>query len=514
MGEDHQQQQQNNPPQQKPKRRTTRKMGFDVPPPGFVGPYDSLGRPIAPEPVMSTSDLNSSAPGPMTTAAAAKASRAMGLPAGLASDPTAQQAVIGLNPSRAAALQSPEMLATRHARRLYIGSLPANQTDQSVARFFADCLRAIGGLASDLGSPILSVYNNPEKRYAFVEFRSVHEASNALGLFGAVFDGTTIRVHRPNDYDRAVASTLGPTDPDPDLRYAAIGLVPSIRGPRRPRSDDGAGGESVGSGLPPPAQPPQSQPQPQAAPGPERITVSGLPPYLTVEQARELLATYGDLAHFTLVTDPITGESRGIGFAAFENPEDTDEAVTALHGMRMGDSTISVARAADVAAAVTKRHEEARAAAQAAAMGFGRGGGGGALPPPPPLPPGGLPPPPPLPPGGLPPPPPGPPPGPPPTRVLVLDHAVTDSELADDEEYADICEDMRDECGKFGRVDRVSIPRSGARGAGLVFVVFADAGSAAAARAALHGRRFGGRAVEASFMDPAALERGELPEKS
>lgn len=143
------------------------------------------------------------------------------------------------------------------------------------------------------------------------------------------------------------------------------------------------------------------------------------------------------------------------------------------------------------------------------------------LPPPPPLPPGGLPPPPPLPPGGLPPPPPpgGAPPPPPPTRVLVLNHAVTDSELADDDEYADICEDMRDECGKFGQVEKVSIPRSGSGGAtaagvGLVFVVFGDAGSAAAARAALHGRRFGGRAVEASFMDPGAFERGELPEKS
>ena len=506
-------------------------MGFDVPPPGFSGPYDSLGRPIAPEPsslLSSSSDINNphGGGGPTTTAAAAKASRAMGLPAGLAADPAAQQAVIALNPSRAAALQSPEMLATRHARRLYIGSLPANQTDVSVAKFFSDCLLAIGGLSSDRGSPVLSVYNNPDKRYAFVEFRSVDEASNALGLFGAVFDGTPIRVHRPNDYDRAVAATLGRTDPDPNLNYAAIGLVPSLRAPKKPRSDDGGGIGGGGGGdnslLPPP--PPQQQ-QPQQAPqppGPERITVSGLPSYLTVEQARELLATYGDLASFTLVTDPTTGESRGIGFAAFENPEDTDEAVAALHGMRMGDATISVARAADVAAAVTRRHEEARAAAQAAAAaaaatGFGGGGSGGLLPPPPPpLPPGGLPPPPPLPPGGLPPPPPGPPPGPPPTRVLVLDHAVTEGELADDEEYADICEDMREECGKFGRVERVAIPRGGGgvAGVGLVFVVFADAGSAAAARAALHGRRFGGRAVEASFMDPGAFERGELPQKT
>ena len=62
------------------------------------------------------------------------------------------------------------------------------------------------------------------------------------------------------------------------------------------------------------------------------------------------------------------------------------------------------------------------------------------------------------------------PPPPPPRRAFtcppieLLLCAVTDEELADDAEYADILEDMREECGKYGRVAAVHIPRPGAPG--------------------------------------------------
>ena len=38
--------------------------------------------------------------------------------------------------------------------------------------------------------------------------------------------------------------------------------------------------------------------------------------------------------------------------------------------------------------------------------------------------------------------------GGPPTRIVQLTEAVTPEELANNEEYQDILEDMRDECGK------------------------------------------------------------------
>ena len=46
-----------------------------------------------------------------------------------------------------------------------------------------------------------------------------------------------------------------------------------------------------------------------------------------------------------------------------------------------------------------------------------------------------------------------------PTEVLCLLNMVTVEELAEDEEYEDIIEDMKDECGKYGRVKSIEIPR-------------------------------------------------------
>lgn len=42
-------------------------------------------------------------------------------------------------------------------------------------------------------------------------------------------------------------------------------------------------------------------------------------------------------------------------------------------------------------------------------------------------------------------------PGGPPTKVLCLTNVVSPDELKDDEDYEDILEDMRMECGKFGK---------------------------------------------------------------
>ena len=38
------------------------------------------------------------------------------------------------------------------------------------------------------------------------------------------------------------------------------------------------------------------------------------------------------------------------------------------------------------------------------------------------------------------------------TEVLVLMNMVTPEELGDDEEYEDILEDIKDECGKYGKL--------------------------------------------------------------
>ena len=44
------------------------------------------------------------------------------------------------------------------------------------------------------GNPVVSAYINHEKRFAFVEFRTIEEASNALALDGVGYRGEELRV--------------------------------------------------------------------------------------------------------------------------------------------------------------------------------------------------------------------------------------------------------------------------------------------------------------------------------
>ena len=55
---------------------------------------------------------------------------------------------------------------------------------------------------------------------------AVEETSNAMALDGIMFEGVSVRVRRPNDYNPAAAAALGPSVPNPALNLAAIGLQP------------------------------------------------------------------------------------------------------------------------------------------------------------------------------------------------------------------------------------------------------------------------------------------------
>lgn len=388
--------------------------------------------------------------------------------AGLAGLPGAANAAAGLAGLQAAGLlpalaasSQPSQQASRHARRIYVGGLPVTSTDESVAQFFNDALTAVGGLAqgAESGLPVVNVYLNAEKRFAFVEFRTVEETSNAMALDGIMFDGVSVRVRRPNDYNPALAVNLGPQVPSPALNLAAIGLTP------------GGGGASA-------------QAAPSVQEQRDRVFIGGLPYYLTEEQVRELMGSFGAIKTFTLVKDKDTGTSKGYGFCEYEDPSVTDIACAGMHGMKMGDRTLTVRRA---------NSSMQQTGANRAPLG---GGMGETLPGPPPMavPGAGMP--------GI------------PTRIMVLEHAVTPEELASDEEYHDIIEDMRDEGGKYGTLHNIIIPRPAPpgmpppMGLGKVIMEYAEPGHAAAARNAMHGRKFGGRVVIGTFLTEEAYQQG------
>ncbi|GLU13703.1 hypothetical protein SLE2022_303190 [Rubroshorea leprosula] len=191
--------------------------------------------------------------------------------------------------------------ATRHARRVYVGGLPPTANEQSVAIFFNQVMAMIGGNTAGPGDAVVNVYINHEKKFAFVEMRSVAEASNAMALDGIIFEGAPVKVRRPTDYNPSLAATLGPSQPGPTLNLAAVGLTP-------------------GSAL--------------GLESPDRIFVGGLPCYFTEVQIRELLESFGPLRGFDLVKDRETGNSKGYAFCVYQDPSVTDIACAALNGIK------------------------------------------------------------------------------------------------------------------------------------------------------------------------------------
>lgn len=394
--------------------------------------------------------------------------------------------------------------ATRHARRLYVGNLPPDTSESEIGGFFSAAMERSGG-AETPGPAVVSVYLNLEKRFAFIELRTLSEAVAALSMDGLLLRGLSLRLRRPNDYNPA-AVPAGITAPT-TFRPTALGIVST-----------------------------------QVADGPHKVFVGGIPYHLSEDHIKELLCSYGALRAFNLIKDPATGLSKGYAFFEYEAGGAAAAAACAgLNGMKVGERTLSVRMAWDPAGgggAPGQGHGGGRAA------GGPDGGPGGvrqAVPPPPPRPggaaglgaaaaaggPGGTPygatrPPPPPVAAGVP----GAPPGVavaallrPPSRVLVLHNMVTAEELADDAEHAEIVEDVRDECAKAGPVILVQIPRptdpggpGGAPppGVGRVFVQFEQVAAATAAHGMLDGRKFGGRAVVAAYMDETAFAVGKL----
>ncbi|XP_068645441.1 splicing factor U2af large subunit A-like isoform X2 [Aristolochia californica] len=351
--------------------------------------------------------------------------------------------------------------ATRHARRVYVGGLPPMANEQTIATFFSRVMSSIGGNTAGPGDSVVNVYINHEKKFAFVEMRTVEEASNAMALDGILFEGVSVRVRRPTDYNPSLAAALGPSQPNAHLNLSAVGLTAGAIG---------------------------------GAEGPDRIFVGGLPYYFTEAQIKELLESFGPLRGFDLVKDRDTGNSKGYGFCVYQDPAVTDVACAALNGLKMGDKTLTVRRAT-ASTGQTKPDQDnilAQAQQHIAMQKMVLQAGGTTLP-------------------GV-----GFVHGWPienPTKVICLTEVTSADELRDDDEYEEILEDMREEGGKFGLLVNVVIPRPSpteyAPGVGKVFMEYADASGSAQAKAALDGRKFGGKVVTAVYFPEDKFYRRE-----
>ena len=145
---------------------------------------------------------------------------------------------------------------------------------------------------------------------------------------------------------------------------------------------------------------------------------------------------------FQLVVDRETGNSKGYGFFVYQDHSVTDVACQGLHGMKMGEKSLTVQRAMQGAPArpsppprVFPDTRRCRARTRSPRTWPGLSGARrlsrcrrrrafapGVE-------------------GGL------------------ADGMLDVEELRDDVEYGEIMEDMREECGKFGRIESIVIPR-------------------------------------------------------
>ncbi|KAE8323578.1 hypothetical protein BDV39DRAFT_195792 [Aspergillus sergii] len=199
---------------------------------------------------------------------------------------------------------------------------------------------------------------------------------------------------------------------------------------------------------------------------PNKICVSNIPHYIPEEPVTMLLKSFGELKSFVLVKDGSTEESRGIAFCEYADPNATSIAVEGLNGMELGDrhlkvvrASIGITQAAGLDMGVNAMSMFAKTTSQDLET----------------------------------------------SRVLQLLNMVTPEELMDSDDYDEICDDVREECAKYGQVVELKIPRpsGGSRqspGVGKIFVKFDSVESTTNALKALAGRKFSDRTVVTTYF--------------
>ncbi|RGP64939.1 hypothetical protein FLONG3_9407 [Fusarium longipes] len=206
-----------------------------------------------------------------------------------------------------------------------------------------------------------------------------------------------------------------------------------------------------------------------------KLSITNIPTFLTEEQIIELLASFGKPKAFVLVKDRGTEESRGIAFAEYQDPAASNPtALDTLNGMDIGGKQIKVSKASIGPTQVANFDVGITAISGLASQTANEVES---------------------------------------SRVLQLLNMVTAEELLDNDDYEEICEDVREECSKYGKILDVKVPRptGGSRqsaGVGKIFVKYESAEDTTKALQALAGRKFADRTVVTTYFPEENFDVG------
>lgn len=77
----------------------------------------------------------------------------------------------------------------------------------------------------------------------------------------------------------------------------------------------------------------------------KKLFVGGIPWATTSDDLKQLFSAHGSVASATVITDKMTGRSRGFGFVEFENDTEAEAAINALNNSQYGGRTLVVKEA-------------------------------------------------------------------------------------------------------------------------------------------------------------------------
>jgi splicing factor U2AF subunit len=375
-------------------------------------------------------------------------------------------------------------MTTKPHRELYVGNLPPGVNGPQLVEFLTGVMKQLGLTTSPSGS-VVNAWISTDAHYAFVEFRTIEETLSAIThLNGLQVGAHALKIGRPKGYTGAGA----PMD-------SGMGLGLGMGMPL------GTGTLAAGT-LPMPAVVGGLAGAAQAAaPAASNvIMVTNLPASIDEPAVKELLGTFGAIKAFNTIRTP--GSQAQSAVVEYVESAVTDIAIGSLGKIDIAGFKLTVQRVPASTASLLLQPTAVKASPPpsmsapapsfyaAAAAAPSTASSANAQDPLASM---------------------------SPTTILRLSNMTTPEDLADDEMYGELKEDVIDECNNFGKVLSTIIPRGVANGGdpadeqavGYIFVEFSSNEGATKARNAVNGRTFNGKIVAAHFY-PEGLFHGKV----